>query len=75
MMPRPHSPGAGFWAAIGPRLKPPARFAHFRAKCLVAASIDAGFCEFHGHPELDLTQNLVELFVAGAVLEIGGDGL
>jgi hypothetical protein len=33
----------------------------------------AGFGQFHGHAQLDLTEDLVELFVAGAVLKVGGD--
>ncbi len=40
----------------------------------IEALIYAGFGEFHGHPELDLAEDLVELFVPGAVLEISGDG-
>jgi hypothetical protein len=39
------------------------------------ALIHTGFCEFHGHPQLDLGQHLIELFVAGTILQVGRDGL
>jgi hypothetical protein len=35
--------------------------------------IDAGFGQFHSHPQLDLVQNMVELVIAGALLEAGGN--
>ena len=31
---------------------------------LISDQIDAGFCQFYGHPQLDLAQNLVKLVVA-----------
>jgi hypothetical protein len=40
-------------------------------KCLIYA----GFGQLDRNPELYLAQHLVELFVAGTVLEVGGDGL
>jgi hypothetical protein len=42
---------------------------------LISDRIYTGFCEFHGHPQFDLAQHLVELLVPGALLEVGGDGL
>ena len=41
---------------------------------LISDRIYTGFCEFHGHPQLDLAQHLVELFPE-ALLEVAGDGL
>ena len=40
-------------------------------KCLIYA----GFGQLDRNPELYLAQHLVELFAAGTVLEVGGDGL
>ena len=38
------------------------------------SSVHAGFGEFDRDAEVDLGQHRIELFVAGTVLEIGGDG-
>jgi hypothetical protein len=40
----------------------------------ILQSTHAGFSEFDGDPEVDLGQHGIEPFVAGAVLEIGGEG-
>ena len=40
----------------------------------ILQSTHAGFGELDRDPQIDLGQHGIELFVAGAVLEIGGEG-
>jgi hypothetical protein len=40
----------------------------------ILRSAHAGFSEFDRDPQVDLGQDGIELFVAGTVLEIGGEG-